>query len=122
MRIFTNCANCDSNISIWTWESDRIGLKMKYGVSIDLKCKKCNESSKYDINDLKAKESKVAILTALVIFIMGIIVILALLWDSIWKSGLYSAAGLIAIIGIPIMIFGIINRSEANRVSTFNQS
>jgi hypothetical protein len=122
MRIFTNCANCDSQISLWTWDSDRVRLRMKHGSLIELKCKKCNVISKYEINDLKAKESKMALLVAVIIFVVGTPVILALLWNSIWKFGLYSAAGLIAIIGIPIMIFGIINRSETNRVSTFNNS
>lgn len=84
--IFLNCANCNSRISFWTWESERVSLKKKHGDSINLTCTKCDTSTKYEINDLKAKESK------------------------------------IAIIGIPIMIFGIINRNESNRVSNFNQS
>jgi predicted membrane channel-forming protein YqfA (hemolysin III family) len=92
------------------------------GGKIELNCKACNKTDKYSIDDLKAKESKIAILIGLLILIIGTPITLILLWDYIWQSGLYSAFGLILIIGIPGSIYMIINKNDQNRVRVFNRS
>jgi predicted membrane channel-forming protein YqfA (hemolysin III family) len=95
---------------------------MKHGDKIELHCKSCNKTDKYSIDDLKAKESKIAILIGLLILIIGTPITLILLWDYIWQSGLYSAFGLILIIGIPGYVYMIINKNDQNRVRIFNRS
>ena len=112
MKLYIECSDCKKNISFWTWSSDRIDLKMKHGDKIKLKCKNCNSTRKYYIDNLKAKKSKVALLLALIIFVIGTPISLILLWNYVRQSGLYSALGLIFIISIPSSIYGIINKNE----------
>lgn len=122
MRLYIKCSYCKTEISFWTWLSDRVDLKMKHGEKIGLKCKNCNSTKKYFINDLKAKKSMIALITALIIFIVGTPIALMLLWDYIWQTGLYGAFGLILIIGIPSSIYMIINKNDQDRVRFFNRS
>jgi len=84
---------------------------------------KCPESPhEYHVNDLRAQESKIAALIGLMVMIIGTAIILILLWDYIWQSGLYGAFGLILIIGIPGSVYMIINKNDQSRVNSFNRS
>jgi len=122
MKLFIKCANCKSIISFRTWCVDRVSLKMSKGDSIDLTCKQCNKSSTYDVDDLKARESKIAILVALAIFVIGTPVLLILIWDYLWQAGIYTVLAILFIIGVPIIVFGIINKQDSQRISRFNRS
>ena len=104
------------------WISDRVELKRTKGESIDMYCKKCNKKGKYDIDNLKAQESKVALIIGLLIFLIGTPVLLIILWDYIWLSGIYGVVSLLSIVLVPSLIYGIINKNEMNRVRTFNGS
>jgi len=112
MNLHTKCIDCKNEIIIKSWVSTRVDLKMMHGDKIELKCKACNRINKYDIDDLKARESKIAALIALVILVIGTPNAMILLWDSIWQSGLYGAYGLILIIGIPGSVYLIINKND----------
>lgn len=68
---------------IKSWVSTRVDLKMKFSDKIEINCKNCNRTNKYSIDDLKARESKIAALIGLVVLIIGTPVILILLWDFI---------------------------------------
>lgn len=122
MKLYIKCSDCGNDISFWTWSSDRVSIKMSHGEKIELDCKSCNTTKKYYIDDLRAKKSKVALIIASMIFIIGTPIALILLWDYIWQTGLYGAFGLILIIGIPSTIYGIINKNDMQRVSLFNRS
>jgi len=95
---------------------------MKHGDKIKINCKACNETKKYPVNDLRARESRIAALIGLVILIIGTPIVLILLWDYIWQSGLYGAFGLFLIIGIPGSVYMIINKNDQSRVISFNRS
>jgi hypothetical protein len=122
MRLYIKCSDCKNEISFWTLSSERVNLKMTHGDKIELDCKKCNTTKNYNIDDLRAKKSKIALIIASIIFIIGTPIALILLWDYIWQTGLYGAFGLILIIGIPSTIYGIINKNDNQRVSIFNRS
>ena len=122
MRLFSTCTDCKNEISIRNWATTRVDLKMKHGDKIELHCNSCNKTDKYSIDDLKARKSKIALLIGLLILIVGTPITLILLRDYIWQSGLYSAFGLILIIGIPGSIYMIINKNDHNRVRLFNRS
>jgi SNF family Na+-dependent transporter len=95
---------------------------MKHGDSIELYCVKCNDRSKYAVSNFKAKRSKLAIIIALSVFLIGTPCLLIVLWDTIWDAGLRASFGLIAVLVIPITVFRIINNNEDNRISIFNRS
>jgi len=122
MKLYTKCIDCKSDLMIKSWVSTRVDLKMKLGDKMEITCKNCNRTNKYSIDDLKARESKIAALIGLVVLVIGTPFILILLWDYIWQTGLYGAFGLILIIGIPGSVFMIINKNEQSRVSSFNRS
>lgn len=123
MKVYTRCSGCKSIVSFWTWESDRVGLKMSKGNSVDLTCKRCNFSGKYVIDDFKAKESKIAHLIALLVFFVGTPILLVLLWDKMFMTNyIYSIFILVIPIIIPSFIFGIIHRNDRLRVMSFNRS
>ncbi|MGE4289083.1 MAG: hypothetical protein AB7E36_10355 [Salinivirgaceae bacterium] len=122
MRIYIKCSNCNNDISFWTWSSDRVSLKMTHGDKIELDCKNCNTTIKYYVDDFRAKKSKIALIMALIIFIIGTPIALILLWDYIWQTGLHGAFGLILIIGIPSTIYGRINKNDNQRIRLFNRS
>jgi hypothetical protein len=122
MRIYIKCSDCSNNISLWTWSSDKVDLKMTHGDKIELECKNCKTIKKYNIEDLRAKKSKIALIIASIIFIIGTPIALILIWDYIWQTGLYGAFGLILIIGFPSIIYGIINKNDSQRVRLFNRS
>lgn len=123
MKVYTKCKKCKSDISFSTWETDRVGLKMSKGNSLKLTCKKCNFSGNYAIDGFKAKESKIAHLIALLVFLIGTPILFALLWDKMFKTNnIYTIFGLVIPLIIPSTIFGIISRNDRLRVCTFNRS
>lgn len=122
MRLYVTCKYCKKELSKWLWISDRVELKKDKGDSIELFCKSCNNKERYNIDNLKAQESKVALIIGLLIFLLGTPTILILLWDYIWLSGVYGVIGILSIVLIPSIIYGIINKNETNRIRAFNRS
>lgn len=122
MKLYISCSNCREEIGIRTWATNRVDLKMKHGQVMKLHCNHCKKINKYTIDELKAKDSKIAILIGLLVLIVGTPTILVLLWSYIWKSGLYAVLGLTAIIGIPSLVYSVIRKNDLNRVRNFNRS
>lgn len=122
MRIHTNCKYCKSEISFWVWASDRVEIKKSQGDFLELTCKKCKQKGKYDIDQIKAKESKIALLIGLLIFVIGTPTILIFMWDYIWKVGIYGVVSILFIVSVPSLIYGIISKNESNKIRIFNRS
>ena len=121
MKLQTTCKKCNAEISFYTWETNRMNLAMKKGKIIKLDCKNCGAKEKYHLNELTAKPSKIALLIGLIIFVFGTPIVLLLTWDIIFQSlNIYFISGLIAIIGVPLLIYLLIEKNEANKVSDFN--
>ena len=121
MKLQTTCKKCNSEISFYTWNTDRVSLAMKKGKVIKLDCKNCDAIEKYHLNELTAKPSKIALLIGLIIFVFGTPFVLLLTWDIIFQSlNIYFISGLIAIIGAPLFVYLFIERNEANKVRNFN--
>jgi hypothetical protein len=108
MKLHTNCAHCKSEISFWVWVSDRVELKKSNGDFLKLTCKKCKQTKEYEVDNLKARESKIALLTGFLIFVVGTPTILILMWDYIWEAGIYGIVSLLFMVLIPSIIYGII--------------
>jgi hypothetical protein len=122
MKIYTRCTYCKNDISIWTWDSNRGEIKKTKGNFIESKCPKCNKTAKYDIDDFKARESKIALLISLIVFLLGTPVLFLTLWEYLWDSGIYGVLAILGVILIPSFIYGIINKNDINRVRLFNRS
>lgn len=121
MRLYSNCIKCTKEISFFTWEPDRIHLAMDKGQKIELKCKNCGHVYKYHLNDLTAKESKVALIIGLAIFLVGTPLTVYFLWDYLFKTALiHSTIVFLALISVPITIYSLIEKEQLRKVSHFN--
>ncbi|MFZ7132678.1 MAG: hypothetical protein ACOWWR_10005 [Eubacteriales bacterium] len=97
-------------------------MKKSNGDFVKLECKNCKQTGKYKIDNLKARESKTAMIIGILIFLIGTPIILILLWNYIWGAGIYGVICLLSIVLVPSIIYGIINKNEINRVRIFNRS
>ena len=121
MRLYTNCHNCKSEIRFSTVEPDRVELSKTKGNKIELNCNHCGHTDFYHLNKIKATESKIAQIIALVIFVIGTPLTLYLIWDYIFRfTYIYVIAGLIGLIGVPFMIYSIIEKEQRKKVRLFN--
>lgn len=123
MRLYTDCLKCKTEISFWTWKSDRVDFKKSTGENIVLTCKNCSHSDKYKIDNIKAKESKIAFITSLAVLVIGSPILYFALSDYIFKTNnVYTIAGLVTCLTIPSLIFSIITKNDRERARLFNRS
>lgn len=123
MKLFTNCKNCKSEITFRSWYSDRVEFKKSKGDSLKLTCKSCNKTDKYYIDNIKAKESKFALLIAFMLFLIGTPILFFSLWDYFLKVNyFYGMLGLLIPLTIPSIIYMVISKNESSKVRLFNQS
>ena len=121
MRLYTNCHNCRKEIKFSTSEPDRVELSKSKGDKIELTCNHCGQTDFYHVNEIKATESKTAQIVGLIIFVIGTPLAFYLIWDYIFRfTNIYAIAGLIGIIGVPFMVYSVINRDQKRKVRLFN--
>ncbi len=96
---------------------------MEKGKSIALKCKKCNHKANYHLNDIIARASKIALLTGLLVFVIGTIIV-AYLFGYILLNGvtLYWAYAGAPLILTPITIYILIQKEQESKVRRFNNT
>ncbi|PWD97477.1 hypothetical protein [Marinilabilia rubra] len=123
MKLYAKCPKCKSEISFTKWVSDRIEFKKSNGEYISLTCKNCNKKTKFHIVNIEAKENKIAHFIALSVLLIGTSLLLIFLWDFLFLTiNIYTIAGLLSILVVPSIIFGIITKNERKRVRLFNYS
>jgi hypothetical protein len=123
MRLYVDCLKCKTEISFWTWNSDRVDFKKSTGENIVLTCKKCSHFDKYNIDNVKAKESKIALITSLSFLLIGTPILFITLSDYMFKTNnVYTIACLVTCLTIPSLTFGIMTRNDRIRVRIFNRS
>mgnify|MGYP006995672951 CR=1 FL=1 len=121
MRLYANCHNCRNEIRFSTSEPDRVELSKSKGNKIELTCNHCGQTDSYHVNKIKATESKIAQIIGLIIFIVGTPLTLYLIWGYIFRfTYIYVIAGLIGLIGIPFMIYAIIEKEQRKKIRLFN--
>ena len=121
MKLYTNCHNCKKEIRFSIWTSDRVELSNSKGDKINLTCKHCGQKGLYHVNEIKATESKIGQIIALVIFIVGTPLTLLFVGDYIFQfNSVYGAAALGGLIGVPLIVYSIIDKDQRKRVRQFN--
>lgn len=122
MKLYTNCHNCKKEIRFSTWSSDRVELSKSKGNRIELTCKKCGQKDFYHVNRIKATESKIAQIIGLIIFLVGTPIVFFWIWDYIFQFVyIYVVAGLVGLIGVPFMIYSVIEKEQSRKVRQFNR-
>jgi len=123
MRLYATCNKCKSDISIWTWKENRIDFKKSKQEWFSLTCKKCNHLDKYHIDSFSARNSKIALIIGLITFVIGTLFLLIFLWDYLFKTNnIYTIFGLISLLVVPSLVYGIISKNDLQRVCNFNRS
>ena len=123
MKLYAVCIKCKSDIPFWTWNVHRTDFKKSNNEWITLNCKKCNHKDKYHIDTISARESKVALISGLTIFLVGTPLLFIFLWDYLFTTNnIYTIFGLVAPLIIPSLIYGIISKNDLQRVRNFNRS
>jgi hypothetical protein len=123
MKLYTVWNKCKSDISFWTWNVNRIDFKKSKNEWILLTCKKCNHKENHHIDTISARESKVAMIIGLTIFLVGTSLLFIFLWDYLFKTNnVYTIIGLVTPLIVPSLIYGIISRNDGQRVRNFNRS
>lgn len=122
MKLIVNCKNCREKIKLKNSVNDRAELSREIGDEFKLKCKECLKESKYHVNDVKAKESKLIAVIAFVIFIFGTGIIVYLLIDYIFMpNNAYDVLAIGGVILIPSFIYMILMKQDRDNARRFNQ-
>ena len=122
MTISTTCKNCKSQIKLKTNSSDKVVFAMENGEIVKLQCEKCGSQEKYHVDTFSTKPSKLSLIIASIIFLVGTPVTLFLVWDEIMNSGcILCITSLFIPIIIPSLIYGIMVKNDRIRVNYFNR-
>jgi hypothetical protein len=121
MILYTICNSCKNTIKLPFSEFSRADIAMKKGDFIELRCNKCYNKDKYHLNNIMAKKSPIAVIISLIIFILGTPLLLYFLGDYFFRTTNLKVIGLlIGIVGIPTIMYNLINKEEQKKVSGFN--
>jgi hypothetical protein len=122
MNVYVPCHSCGQKIRRWIWAGTRVDLARQKGEQVELDCGACRTRSLYHVDDVKAKASKLAQVTALLIFLVGTPLTLLFLWHPLlslsWSYAMVIIGGLIL---VPVTVYALMIRDDNNRVSTFNR-
>lgn len=101
--------------------SDRSELSKIEAKEIELRCKHCNKSIKYHVNEIYAVQRLFPLILALMVFVFGTIIEFVLLWDYFFRINFfYNLLSLISVLLVPFWIYNIINNEENKKVRNFN--
>ena len=121
MKLQTKCKHCREYLFIKYRAADRFELAKKIGKNPELQCNYCNETHKYNLNEIKAVPNKILLLIASAIFLIGTGLTIYFLWDYFFKtSDIYSIAVLAGMIGFPYLIYEAINSIHRQKINYFN--
>ncbi|MFH4964966.1 hypothetical protein V8G69_08180 [Gaetbulibacter sp. M235] len=122
MKLFAVCPKCKNEISFNSIHKTRVEFAMNDGETKTLNCKICEYKNTFKINELYAKESKIAQIIAGLIFFIGTPFLLFYAKTILIKMGTLK---LTLIIGsfmlIPALIYKTILKEDRIRVNTFNR-
>lgn len=122
MKVYGKCENCLNEIAYRTSVNTRVEFVMQKGDIVKLKCKNCDITSEFHVDELYAKPSKATQIIAGLIFLIGTPLTFFLI-NPIFKSSrshyvIYIVGGFLL---IPILVYAILNKQEQNRVNSFNR-
>ncbi len=123
MKIYGKCNSCENENRFWSNSSTRVQFAMNEGEIKKITCKNCKVINEIHIDELYTKKSKLAQILAGLIFIIGtpltFFFILPALSETINNYLIFIIGGLLL---VPVVIYGIINKQDQKRVSSFNRN
>ncbi len=122
MKVYGKCKNCSGEIGYSTNACTRVEFAMQHWESKKLNCKNCGTDSEFHVDELLAKQSKVAQIAAGLIFLIGTPLIFFLVNPVFQESRSHYAIYVIGgFLSVPLIAYAIINKQDQTRVSDFNR-
>ena len=122
MKLILNCKNCRSEIELKYPVNDRAELARERGDKFSLKCAECSKENKYNVNEVKAKESKLIAMIAFGILVFGTGIIGYLLKDYLFMpNNPYNVLAIGGMLLIPSAVYMIMTKQERDNARRFNQ-
>jgi hypothetical protein len=121
MKLIVDCKNCRKQIRLKNTVNDRGELSRKIGKEFSISCKECLKESNYQVNDIRAKESKFIALSSLIIFTLGTGIIAYLLGEYLFiPNNPYNVLVIGGLLLIPSIVYMIMRKQEMDNVRRFN--
>ncbi|MGW1456515.1 hypothetical protein ACWBC2_16130 [Salegentibacter agarivorans] len=123
MKLYSKCTNCLAEMMLKSDSHNRGEFAMLEGKIKKIRCKHCASDQNIHVNNIYAKESKLALVIALLIFSIGTPLTVFLMLKVFTIASVNHYVILIAggILLIPVIIYIIITKEEQTRVSSFNR-
>lgn len=122
MKVYGKCSKCKNEIAYKTDANTRVEFAMKDGEIKKLNCKNCGTNKEFHVDELFAKHSKIAQLSAGLIFLVGTPLVFfhvnPVFTGSRNHYVIYIIAGFLL---VPVFAFAVINKQDQTRVSDFNK-
>lgn len=118
MMLYAKCDTCEVETSFFSFSSDRGELQKTKGDKIEITCKNCKSISSKSVDDIYAKPSFLALISAILILVIGIVIIL-IFFQQIFSN--YSVIVFTGLFLVPVVLFGMITKQDKERVSRFNR-
>ena len=123
MKVYGKCQKCKTDIGRSTHMNTRVEFAMQNGEQIVLDCKKCGIKTEFMVDELYAKESKIAHISAGLIFLIGTPLVFFFV-NPIYTGShshyvIYVFGGFLL---VPVIVFGLIKKQDQERVNSFNRS
>ncbi|GAA4281917.1 MULTISPECIES: zinc finger BED domain-containing protein [Gaetbulibacter] len=123
MKVYGKCKKCNAEISYSTNSGTRVEFAMQEGENMTLTCQKCGIKTDFFVDELYAKESKIAQISAGLIFFIGTPIMFLFVSPVFMQSRsnyvIYIIGGFLL---IPVIIYGTIKKQDQMRVNSFNRS
>ncbi|MBZ9731647.1 hypothetical protein LB467_18325 [Salegentibacter sp. JZCK2] len=122
MKLFLKCQNCKNEIGFRSDSNTRIEFSMNEGERKKIVCKNCGTNNEKHVNEIYASESKLALLIAGLIFLIGTPVTLYVMFEIMKVTRNHYMIWIIGgILLVPVFAYITISKQEQNRVSGFNR-
>lgn len=122
MKVYVKCPQCENELRYSTNANTRVEFAMQDGENKKLTCKNCGRTTDFHVDELNAKESNLAKIGAGLIFLIGTPLMFFFVSPIITGNRNHYV---IFIIGgfllVPVVAYGIIKKQDQVRVSSFNR-
>ena len=123
MKVYGKCKSCNKEIGYSTNVNTRVEFAIEEGERKILNCKKCKRKIEFHVDELYAKDSKIAQLIAGVVFLIGTPLIFFCIksFFLVIRSHyvIYIVSGFLL---VPSVVYRIIKKGDQVRVNSFNRS
>lgn len=123
MKLYSKCSNCKGEMMLKSDFHTRVESAMNEGKINKVLCKHCGAENNVHVNEIYTRESKLALVIALLVFSIGTPLTILLMLKVFSTVSVNHYVILIAggILLIPVLIFIVISKEEQTRVSSFNR-